>query len=118
MKKILIVCRQPPYGNSLSREAIDIALAGSVFNQDLAILFLGDGVFQLLKHQNSEAIALKNHGKALSAFPLYGVDQIYVDTQSLDKRQLTSDDLLLDATFLKANEIPSFIDSFHVILNF
>jgi len=38
-KRILIICRKAPYGNSLSREALDIALAASVFDQSLALLF-------------------------------------------------------------------------------
>ena len=55
-KKILIHCRKPPYGNSLAREAIDIALATAAFDQALTLLFSEDGVFQLLDQQNSQAI--------------------------------------------------------------
>lgn len=117
-KHILIVCRKAPYGNSLSREAIDIALAASVFEQKLALLFLSDGVWQLKKDQNSEAIAMKNHGKVLSALPLYDINAIYADKHALEDRNLTTSDLLLGTELLAESDIPSFINNFDVVLSF
>lgn len=117
-KRILIICRQAPYANSLAREALDIALATSIFEQDLALLFLSDGVWQLHKKQNSETLSVKNHGKIISALPLYDINDIYIDQQALDQRHLTVDDLLINAIALNNEEISSFINSFDLILNF
>ena len=117
-KRILIICRKAPYGNSLAREALDIALAASVFEQSLAILFLGDGVWQLLKNQNSEAIDAKNHSNLLSAFPLYDINELYVDETAMDERQLTHEQLVLPVNALNQDSIASFVDSYDVILSF
>ena len=117
-KRILIVCRQAPYGSSLAREAIDLALATSVFEQELALLFLGDGVLQLLKHQASNQLNLKNHGNVLSAFPLYDINALYIDQQALEERQLQADELLLTTTSLEPDELPAFIEQYDIVLNF
>ncbi len=70
-KRILIICRKAPYGNSLANAALNVALATSVFDQTLALLFMGDGVWQLMPGQDSMGIAHKNLSKQLSALPLY-----------------------------------------------
>jgi len=117
-KRILIVCRKPPYGNSLAREAIDIALATSVFQQTLAVLFLGDGIWQLAPEQDSSAIKTKNHGKQLSVLPLYDIHDIYVDSDALEVRQLSLNSLIVPVKPLQAQEIGLFINSFDTVLSF
>lgn len=117
-KRILIVCRQPPYGSSLAREAVDLALASSVFEQQLAVLFLADGVLQLLKNQHSLDIFMKNHGNVLSAFPLYDINDIYIDQQALADRSLTETDLLLEGKYLSTKQITNLIAQYDIVLNF
>ena len=117
-KRILIICRKAPYGNSLSREALDIALATSVFEQTLALLFMGDGVWQLMPGQNSMGIPSKNHSKQLSALPLYDVNDIYIDSEALSVRKLSADSLILPTKPLSIQEIGQFIDSFDTVLSF
>ncbi len=118
MKRILIICRKPPYGTSLSREAIDIALACAAFEQDMTLLFLDDGVFQLVKDQQADSINCKNHGKVLSALPLYEVDQIFVDCQSMSKRLITADDLVVPVENLSSEDISALMQKSDVIFNF
>ena len=84
-KKILLVCRKAPYGNSLSREAIDVALAASAYEQDITIAFIGDGVFQLLDKQDGEEIEQKNQAKMISAFSLYEIENIVIDKDAIEK---------------------------------
>lgn len=95
-KKILLISRQAPYGKSTAREAIDIALAASAYDQDIGILFMDDGVFQLLKNQQSHNIDQKNIASILSALDLYGIENIYVHQESLNNRTITIDELILD----------------------
>jgi tRNA 2-thiouridine synthesizing protein C len=93
-KKILLVNRNAPYGNSIARESLDVALAGALFNQQISLLFMDDGVFQLLNHQDADSIEQKNIASLLSVLPLYDVDKIYVHQGSLTERQLSSKDLI------------------------
>lgn len=103
-KKILLISRKPPYGTSTAREAVDIALAASVYDQDIGILFIDDGVFQLLKGQQSAHIDQKNIASILPALTLYGIENIYVDQESLDNRALKIDELILENLQLLNNK--------------
>ena len=82
---LLITLRRPPYGHSLSRAGLDLALAAAAFDQEVALLFLGDGVLQLLAEQDSSGIGLRNQGKTLSSLPLYDVETVYADAQALQR---------------------------------
>lgn len=117
-KRILIHCRQAPYGNLLAREVLDIALASSVFDQDITILFSADGVWQLQPRQQAEQIDSKSIEKQLSAFPLYDIDQLYVDAHSLQQRGLQIDQLALPLKAVASEQLAAFIDSFDMVLNF
>lgn len=103
-KKILLISRQAPYGKSTAKEAIDIALAASVYDQDIGILFMDDGVFQLLKNQQSDQINQKNIASILPALALYGIENIYVHQESLYNRAIATDDLILDNLQLLNNK--------------
>lgn len=84
-KRALVIIRHSPYGSSLGRAALDTALAMAAFEQPVDILFMGDGVAQLLPEQDSNAIGVKNIGKLLGSLPLYGIDFAYADSSSLQR---------------------------------
>lgn len=103
-KKLLLISRHPPYGNSLAKDAIDVALAASIYDQDIAILFMDDGVFQLIKNQDSQAIEQKSLAAMLTSLSLYGIDKVYIHKEALEQRQLTRDDIALDNVELLSNQ--------------
>jgi tRNA 2-thiouridine synthesizing protein C len=117
-KRFLIVCRQPPYGASFAREALDVAMAAAAFDQPVAMLFLGDGVLQLIAEQHSESIGQKAHDKQLSALPLYDVETLYVDGEALQARQLKAADLVLPAQLLGPTEISALLADHDIVLGF
>jgi tRNA 2-thiouridine synthesizing protein C len=117
-KSFLIVCRRPPYGESYAREALDVALAYAAFDQAVALLFLGDGVLQLIAPQQGERIDQKAHDKQLSALPLYDIETLYVDAQALQARSIESADLILPVQALSAAEISALFAVHDVVLGF
>jgi tRNA 2-thiouridine synthesizing protein C len=117
-KRFLIVCRRPPYGTSFAREALDVAMASAAFDQSVAMLFLGDGVLQLIAGQHSAGIDQKAHDKQLSALPLYDVETIYVDAEALQARQLSAVDLILPVQLLDAANIATLFDSHDIVMGF
>lgn len=117
-KTILLVCRKAPYGNSLAKEALDIALAGAAFEQQLQLLFTGDGVLQLLPQQDAQAIGAKTISKHLAAFPLYDLNDIYVDQQSLEQRGLATSELSDNIILCGKQELTQLMDKADVIFNF
>lgn len=118
-KKILLISRHAPYGSNTAREAIDAALAASIYDQDLSILFMDDGVFQLLREQNAQGISQKNIAAILSSLPLYGVENIYVHQESLTQRCITHNELALeDLKLLSSIEITALLSQQEHILSF
>lgn len=118
-KKILLISRHAPYGKSTAREAIDIALAASVYDQDISVLFMDDGVFQLLANQHAQSIDQKNIASILTALPLYDIENIFVHQESLDARALTSTELILEDLQILNNEaVGSLLNQQDQILSF
>lgn len=117
-QKLLIHCRRSPYSCSLARGGIELAMAAAVFDQDVALLFSGDGIWQLMAEQSSENIADKNHGKLVSALPLYGVAEIFVDRDSLQSRSLSLEDLCVEARCLDKSDITQLMAQSRQVFNF
>ena len=82
-KRQLVIVRRSPYGTSLARTALDVALAAATFDQPVSVLFLGEGVLQLIPDQDSRAIDSKSVAKLITSLPLYDIDKIHVDTEAL-----------------------------------
>ncbi|MGK2913256.1 MAG: DsrE family protein, partial [Porticoccaceae bacterium] len=72
-KRILFMFRHAPYGSALAREGLEAALAAGAYGQQPSVLFLDDGVWQLLAGQNGRPLNAKTHQTMLSALPLYDV---------------------------------------------
>lgn len=117
-KRFLIVCRQPPYGASFAREALDMALACAAFDQRVALLFLGDGVLQLAPGQSAEQIGQKPLDKQLGALPLYDVDELYADAEAFTARGLVANDSVLPVRLLSTAEISALLTEQDIVLGF
>jgi tRNA 2-thiouridine synthesizing protein C len=117
-KKILLLCRHAPYGNPLSRAALDVALAAAAFDQDLSLLFIDDGVWQLQPGQDAAAINARNLRATLDSLPLYDLEEWHVCGRSLSDRQLAAADLPGKLTVLDDAEIGRFIESHDQVLSF
>jgi len=84
-KKVLLILRQSPYSSSFAKSALDTALATAAFDAPLTLLFLGDGVLQLIAGQAADVIGQRNLVKQLASLPLYGVHEVFVDTDSAQR---------------------------------
>src|SRR5690606_11734711 len=107
-----------PYGQTLAREALDVALTAATFDQAVALLFLGDGVLQLVRDQQPAAIGQKALDKQLAALPLYDIDTLYVEAEALTLRGLSACDLALPAAPLDATAIARAIAAHDIVLGF
>ncbi len=94
VKKFLYVNRKAPYGTIYALESLEVVLIGAAFDQDVSLAFLDDGVYQLVKKQNTEGIGMKNFSPTYRALGDYDVTKLYVEKESLQERGLTPDDLM------------------------
>jgi tRNA 2-thiouridine synthesizing protein C len=92
-KKFMYMNTKAPYGTIYALESLEVVLIGAAFEQDVSLAFIGDGVYQLAKGQNTDGIGMKNFSPTYSALGDYDVNKIYVEKESLEERGLTLDDL-------------------------
>ena len=88
----LIIQRQPPYSGQHAYESLDLALAYTVMDVECALLFIDDGVWQLLRSQ--APATQKSLIKNFAALPLYGIEKLYVERESLLTRGITTSDII------------------------
>ena len=93
-KKFLYVNRKAPHGSMYAQESLEVVLIAAAFEQDVTLAFIDDGVYQLLRNQDTSGIATKNFSRTYGALGDYEVQKIYVERESLELRGLSKDDLL------------------------
>jgi tRNA 2-thiouridine synthesizing protein C len=93
-KKFMFVNRKAPYGTIYALEALEVVLISAAFEQDVSLAFLDDGVYQLVKGQNSSGIGMKNFSPTYRALGDYEITKLYVERESLDERGLKPEDLM------------------------
>ncbi|MDE3738552.1 sulfurtransferase complex subunit TusC [Metapseudomonas resinovorans] len=116
MKSMLIISRQAPWSGPGAREALDIALAGGAFDLPLGLLFLDDGVFQLVAQQQPTALQQKDLTANLQALPLFGVESLYASARSLQERGLDNATLNLTVDVLDDSALTTLIDRYDQVL--
>ncbi|MEI6413666.1 MAG: sulfurtransferase complex subunit TusC [Pseudomonadota bacterium] len=94
IKKFLYLNRRAPYGTIYAWESLEVILIGAAFDQEVSLLFLDDGVFQLIKKQNTKGMGMKNFSPTYRTLGDYEVKCIYVDRDSLVSRGLSEVDLI------------------------
>lgn len=118
-KRFLALCRQAPYGSALAREGLEAVLAAAAMDQVGNLLFCGDGVFQLLPEQFPEGIQQKSLQRNLQALPIFGIEQVFVCSQSLAQRGLTIEQLAHGQLALEpVTDTGAFIASYDSVLSF
>jgi tRNA 2-thiouridine synthesizing protein C len=111
-RRILFVIAHAPRRGALALETLDELLVGAAFEQKVSVLFVGDGVYQLLDDQD----AANNASRGYRALPTYDVDDVYVEKQAIEKRGLSPDALVLRARVLGRRAIRSLIAAQDVVV--
>ena len=114
MKKILFLNQYAPYSGQAAQTIIDLLLSASVYDQEIAVLFLGEGVWQLLTNQQH----VPNIAKNLKGLKEFGIHKLYVDKQALTERNLLSTNLAVTTEALSPSEIQALFKQHDMIFNF
>lgn len=118
MKKFMFVNRKAPYGTIYALESLEVVLIAATFDQDVSLVFMDDGVYELVKGQDTKATGIKNHSKTYRALDGYDVEKLYVERESLTARGISEDDLLVDVEVLGSAEMAALMAEQDVILSF
>ena len=118
VKKFMFVNRKAPYGTIYALESLEVVLISAAFDQDVSLVFMDDGVFQLKKGQQTKGIENKNFSPTYRALDGYDIEKLYVEKASMDARGLTEDDLIVDVTVLDSAEMASLMAEQDVVICF
>jgi len=118
IKKFMFVNRKAPYGTIYALESLEVVLITAAFDQDVSVVFLDDGVYQLKRGQQTKGIENKNFSPTYRALEGYDVEKLYVERESLEARALTEDDLLVPVTVLSREEMGALMETQDVVLSF
>ncbi|VAX14387.1 tRNA 5-methylaminomethyl-2-thiouridine synthase subunit TusC [hydrothermal vent metagenome] len=113
-KKFLFVNRKAPYGTIYAWESLEVILISAAFEQDVSLVFVDDGIFQIAKGQDTSELGIKNFSPTYNALGDYDINKIYVEKESLEARGLTVDDLL-KLTYEDEDDDWAEKDSIHVV---
>ncbi|MBK7026932.1 MAG: sulfurtransferase complex subunit TusC [Polaromonas sp.] len=118
VKKFMFVNRKAPYGTIYALESLEVVLITATFDQDVSLVFVDDGVYELVKGQQTKDIGIKNFSPSYRSLDGYDVEKLYVDKQSLEQRGLTESDLLVPVEVLDAKAMGELMAEQDVILSF
>lgn len=93
VKKFMYMNRKAPYGTVYALESLEVVLIAAAFDQDISVVFADDGVYQLVKSQDTGGIGMKNFSPTYAALGDYDIKKIYLEKESLEERGLSEDDL-------------------------
>ncbi|MBK9609001.1 MAG: sulfurtransferase complex subunit TusC [Betaproteobacteria bacterium] len=118
VKKFMFVNRKAPYGTIYALEGLEVVLISAAFSQDVSMVFLDDGVYELVKGQQTKGIEIKNFSPTYRALDGYDVEKLYVERESLDARGLTEANLIVPVQVLSAMEMGELMQQQDVIIGF
>lgn len=121
--QLLFIQSHAPFTDLAAQEGLDAALVAAAFDQSVTLLFVDDGVYQLLTDQSGEQIERFSAASPISALHLYEIKRLCVCMHSLEARGLKADDVLascgeLGADFLTSTEIGALINEHDRALSF
>jgi len=116
-KSLLVISRQSPWSGPSAREALDIVLAGGAYDLPIGLLFLDDGVLQLVPGQKGAQLQQKDLTANLKALSMFGVEDLYACGISLAERGIFPADLNVEPLqLLHAEEIATIIDRYDQVI--
>ncbi|HJM83476.1 MAG TPA: sulfurtransferase complex subunit TusC [Nitrospinota bacterium] len=118
IKKIMFLMRKAPHGSIYSYEGLETVLIVAAYDQDVTMAFIGDGVFALVKDQDTDDIGIKGFIKTYPVLEQYEIEKVYVDRQSMTERGLTVDDFAIDVIVKDSDEIATLIEDQHAVISY
>ena len=117
VKRFMYVNRKAPYGTIYALECLEVVLVAAAFDQDVSVVFVDDGVYQLKKNQDTTGIGMKNFSNTYHALDDYDVEKIYVEQESLALRGLSADDLIIAVEVISAENLSSIMSQQDVVIS-
>lgn len=105
MKRVLYLIRRPP--GVAADETTDLMLVSGVFEQRVSVLFMDDGVYQL--------VGLDTRQSSLKALPTYEVSDLYAATASIAARGIETPSAL-DVELLDGDAVRNLLAAHDIVV--
>lgn len=117
VKRFMYLNRKAPYGTIYALETLEKILVAAAFEQDVSVVFVDDGVYQLKKGQSTDGIGMKNFSPTFRALDGYDVEKLYVEKESLEARGLSQEDLIVDVEVVGSEQLKELMAAQDVIMS-
>lgn len=114
----LVIIRHGPHASNALREGLDVALVAAAFGEEVSLLFMGQGVFALLKEQGAGAPGQKATLPTMNMLEMYDINDLWMPQEALDELSLTPDHLREGVKCLPAAELPALLARHEQVLTF
>ncbi len=118
VKKFMYVNRKAPYGTVYALESLEVVLIAAAFEQDVTLVFMDDGVYQLKKGHQTKGLEVKNFQPTYRALEDYDVTKLFVEKESLESRGLTVEDMCVPVEVMTRRELGKLMEEQDVLLSF
>ncbi len=115
---VAVLMRKAPYGSVYTAEGFRSMMGIGVFEMDVSVVFVDDGVYALVKGQDPAGLDMKPLGDAFPVLADFGVTKFYVHDDSLTERGLTPDDLVMDVEIVDGAGAAQVLESAGLVLPF
>jgi tRNA 2-thiouridine synthesizing protein C len=116
--RVAFLMRHSPYGTVYPAEGFRAIMGTAVFEMNIVVVFVDDGVYVALKAQRPDGIDMKPLGDGLPGLSDVGVKEFYVHDASLAERGLSAADLTVDAVVADAAHIAEVLAGCSAVLPF
>jgi tRNA 2-thiouridine synthesizing protein C len=118
VKKFLFLNRKAPHGTIYALESLEVVLISAAFEQDVSLMFMDDGVFELKSGWDTANIETKNFLNTYRALEMYDIEKLYVSKEDMEERGLTEEDLVVPVEVLDRKQVGELMDQQDVVLSF
>ncbi len=116
--RVAMLMRKAPYGTVYPAEGFRAMTGIAVFEMNVCVVFVDDGVYLLARGQDPSGIDMKSLADGFVGLPDVGIKEFYVHDESLAQRGLTTEDLVMDAKAVSAAEIQQILAGCTAVLPF
>jgi tRNA 2-thiouridine synthesizing protein C len=127
-RKFMYVNRKAPYGTIYALEVLEAVLISAAFEQHACIVFIDDGVYQIKKGQNTDAVNMKNFSKTYGIIAMEKEDadededidmdwRIIVEKESMEARGLSADDFVIDVEVIPSTELAHIMAEQEIVIS-
>lgn len=113
---LVIISRAGPTASLAAREAIDTALAAAAFDQQVTLLFDGDGVYQLVKAQQPPAGA--GLDAKLGGLSFFEVEDLRVVRRALETRGLEHSALVAGVAEVREGDLAALLAGADAVVSY